>query len=203
MKNRLYISFILLLSVSIYLVAGTGGKKNLTETIASKESFSQFSSAVEKAGLQEFLNEKGTFTIFVPSDDAFDKLPQDKRDALLEPENKNALKLFLASHIISGRFNEELVSVHPMLKSLNGGYLKISKDGNDLRVNGTRINQTDILSGNGVIHVIDEVLMPKNYHSSKYHGCPYLQEAREKGCPYFSGKGKEAKQTRFSPGKAL
>ncbi len=130
---------------SIYSLASDGGFKTLT-------------AAIEAAGLQETLTEKGPFTVFAPTDEAFAKLPEGTVDLLLaDPE---ALKQVLLYHVTEGTVLAEDVVKLKDAKTLNGQKVAIrAEDG--VMINNAHVIKTDIMAGNGVIHVIDTVLLPE------------------------------------------
>jgi len=145
---------------------------NLVEIAASDDNFSTLVAAVKAAGLVEAL-QGGPLTIFAPVNSAFDKLPEGTVASLLEPENKDMLTSILTYHVISGKLMASDVvaaikggSGSAEVETLNGGKLTAKVvDGNVVLVdesgNMSTIIQTDVAGSNGVIHVIDSVVLPK------------------------------------------
>jgi uncharacterized surface protein with fasciclin (FAS1) repeats len=124
---------------------------------AKEAGFKTLSAAIAAAGLEEVLTNEGPFTVFAPTDEAFAKLPEGTVESLLE--DKEALKKVLLYHVVSGEVMASDVVEIDKAKMLNGQYIKIdTKDG--VRVNDARVIKTDIKADNGIIHVIDTVLLP-------------------------------------------
>lgn len=132
--------------------------KNIVETAIEKGSFSTLVSAVQAADLVETLSGKGPFTVFAPTDDAFKKLPSGTVENLLE--NKDELAKVLTYHVVSGKVMSKDVVKLTEAVTVEGS--KISFDTkNGVKVNSAKVIQADIETSNGVIHVIDEVLLPQ------------------------------------------
>ncbi|NRA67956.1 MAG: fasciclin domain-containing protein [Pseudobacteriovorax sp.] len=127
--------------------------------VASSAGFNTLVAAIEAAGLTETLKGDGPFTIFAPTDDAFAALPEGTLESLLQPENKQQLIDILSYHVVSGSLKAEAVLAESSLTSLEGSSISISSDGG-AKVNESSITATDVIAGNGVIHVIDKVLIP-------------------------------------------
>jgi uncharacterized surface protein with fasciclin (FAS1) repeats len=134
---------------------------DIVDTAVAAGSFTTLVAAVTAAGLVETLKGAGPFTVFAPSDDAFAKLPAGTVDDLVKPENKDKLTAILTLHVLSGAVHAADISgktLHPA--SVNGQILNV--DGTDgVTVNGAKVVSADIACTNGVIHVIDTVLLPK------------------------------------------
>ena len=116
--------------------------------------------AVTAAGLVETLKGKGPFTVFAPSDEAFAKLPAGTVESLCKPENISKLKAILTYHVVAGEVTASEVVKLKTAKTVNGGELKIHVADGKVTVNNAHVIQTDIMASNGVIHVIDTVVMP-------------------------------------------
>jgi uncharacterized surface protein with fasciclin (FAS1) repeats len=116
-------------------------------------------SAIEAAGLVETLQGEGPFTVFAPTDAAFGKLPPGTLDDLLKPENKKNLVSILAYHVVPGKFMAADVKTM-MAATVNGQQLTIKVEDGTVTVNGARVITTDVAADNGVIHIIDAVLLP-------------------------------------------
>lgn len=134
---------------------------NLVETATAAGSFTTLVAAVKAAGLAETLSGPGPFTVFAPTDDAFAKLPPGTVDGLLKPENKGKLVAILTYHVVPGALMAKEVLGASKLKTVQGQELSVSTKGSDVMVDGAKISKTDITASNGVIHVIDNVVMPK------------------------------------------
>jgi len=131
---------------------------------ASAGVFNTLLAAVTAADLAGVLNSKGPFTVFAPTDDAFAALPVGTIEFLLKPENKEQLIDILLYHVLSGKVLAEtainLASSNSMTAALNGDQLKLSLEGDVLKINESTVISTDVMASNGVIHVIDSVLLP-------------------------------------------
>ncbi len=141
-------------------------QKDVLGVAGDAGSFKTLAAAIDAAGLSEALRGKGPFTVFAPTDAAFKKLPPETLASLLKPENKETLAAILKLHVIPGReFAEEVVASAQTPKTLQGSALQVmSKDGKVMVSSGgstAMITATDINASNGVIHVIDTVLLPK------------------------------------------
>jgi len=131
----------------------------VVEIAAGNKDFSTLVAAVKAAGLAETLSGDGPFTVFAPTNEAFAKLPKGTVEDLLKPENKEKLTGILTYHVVPGKVLAADVKAGKV-KTVQGGELEIAtKDG--VTVNGAKVVQTDIVGKNGVIHVIDTVVLPK------------------------------------------
>jgi uncharacterized surface protein with fasciclin (FAS1) repeats len=139
--------------------AGTSSQ-NLVALAESNGSFTFLTKALKAAGLAETLQGKGPFTVFAPSDAAFAKLPQDAVQDLLKPENKEVLVKILQYHVVSGSVSSgDLKSGE--VKSIEGGPINVKVDPSaGVTVNDAKVVQPDIKASNGIIHVIDNVILP-------------------------------------------
>lgn len=118
--------------------------------------------AVKAAGLVPTLKSKGPFTVFAPTNAAFEKLPAGTVDTLLMPENKAALTDILTYHVVAGRYTSKDLKDGMTLKTVEGKEIMISIKDGKVWINGSAMVETaDVISSNGVTHVIDGVLMPK------------------------------------------
>jgi uncharacterized surface protein with fasciclin (FAS1) repeats len=134
--------------------------KTLVALAESNGSFSTLTKALKAAGLAETLQGKDNFTIFAPTDAAFSKLPQDAVRDLLLPENKEVLVKILTYHVVPGRvLSSDLKSGE--VKSIEGGAINVKVDpATGVKVNDASVTQADITGSNGVIHAIDQVILP-------------------------------------------
>jgi uncharacterized surface protein with fasciclin (FAS1) repeats len=133
---------------------------DIVDTAIAAGTFRTLVSAVQAAGLVETLRGTGPFTVFAPTDEAFAKLPTGTLDSLLKPENKSKLADILTLHVLSGRVVAADISGKELMPaSVQGEKLKV--DGTSgVTVNGAKVTKADIGCTNGVIHVIDAVLLP-------------------------------------------
>lgn len=174
MKKIVFIFTTLLFIASSNIVNAQEKKeKDIIDVAVSVDDFSTLVTAIKAAELVEALKEKGPFTVFAPTNAAFGKIESKVLSSLLEPANKSKLASVLTYHVISGKYSAE--NVMKALKkaggtieltTLNGAKLKIRKgtDGiylKDERGKYSQITSTDVMASNGVIHVIDTVVMPK------------------------------------------
>src|ERR1044072_4013091 len=144
-------------------VAGNSVATNdLVDTAVAAGQFKTLAAALEAAGLIDALKGNGPFTVFAPTDEAFAKLPAGTVETLLKPENKEKLKAILLYHVVPGNVTADQVTKlnGQSVKTLQGSSIKV-KTSHGVRVDNAKVTQTDIKASNGVIHVIDTVLMPK------------------------------------------
>jgi uncharacterized surface protein with fasciclin (FAS1) repeats len=123
-------------------------------------SFNTLVAAVKAAGLVETLQGKGPFTVFAPTDEAFAKLPAGTVESLLKPENKEKLIAILTYHVVPGKVMAADVKTM-MAKTVNGQELNIKAAYGKVMINEAKVVKTDVAASNGVIHVIDTVVLPK------------------------------------------
>lgn len=168
MFNKKYSFRSVFVSLTFLLLFVTGcshmvtGKKSMdiVDTAASAGSFNTLVAAVKAADLVDTLKSDGPFTVFAPTDEAFSKLPAGTLESLLKPENKSKLVSILTYHVVSGKvLAKDVVNLHSA-KTVNGKELKIDVSGNKVMVDNATVVKTDIIATNGVIHVIDEVMLP-------------------------------------------
>lgn len=135
---------------------------DIVDTAVAAGSFKTLVAAVQAAGLVDTLKGKGPFTVFAPSDAAFAKLPAGTVENLIKPENKNVLAGILKFHVVSGKvMAADVAGKHSHPASVQGEALNV--DGtHGVTVNGAKVTSADISCTNGVIHVIDTVIMPKH-----------------------------------------
>jgi uncharacterized surface protein with fasciclin (FAS1) repeats len=133
---------------------------NILETAAAKGSFKTFGRAVERAGLSETLRGTGPFTVFAPTDAAFDKLPPGRLEVLFKPENKAELVSLLNYHVVAGRKSMADVGKWEAARTVNGQSAPIKMTGDKVTIDGAQISSADIESSNGILHGIDKVNIP-------------------------------------------
>jgi len=136
-------------------------KMDIVDTAVSAGSFNTLVAAVKAADLVETLKGEGPFTVFAPTDDAFAKLPEGTLDDLLKPENKEKLQAILTYHVVPGKVMAKEVTGLDSAKTVNGQKISIKTDHGTVMVNDAKVVKTDIVCTNGVIHVIDTVILPK------------------------------------------
>jgi len=146
---------------SINANAASASSNDDIVAVASKAgSFTTLVAAIKAAGLVETLQGTGPFTVFAPTDEAFAKLPKGTLEDLLKPENKAKLAGILTYHVVPGKVMAADVKTM-MAKTVNGQELDIKVNDGAVTVNKAKVSKTDVPASNGVIHVIDSVLMPK------------------------------------------
>jgi uncharacterized surface protein with fasciclin (FAS1) repeats len=133
---------------------------NIAEAAMGNNKLKTLVMALQAAGLAETLKGSGPFTVFAPTDEAFAKLDASTLTTLLKPENKEQLAMILKYHVVSGEVSAADVMKMTSAKTLEGEDLTIKVDGSTVMVNNAKVIMTDIKTKNGVIHVIDTVLMP-------------------------------------------
>lgn len=140
-------------------MASTTALHDIVDTAVAAGSFTTLVAAVTAAGLGETLKGAGPFTVFAPSDDAFAKLPAGTVESLVKPENKDKLTSILTLHVVPGKVMAADITGPLQPASVNGEKLNITTDGG-VTVNGAKVTAADVEASNGVIHVIDTVLLP-------------------------------------------
>jgi uncharacterized surface protein with fasciclin (FAS1) repeats len=148
----------ILTGISLALALGTAQAADIVDTAKSAGSFNTLVTAVQAAGLVETLKGPGPFTVFAPTDEAFAKIPKEKLDALLK--DKAALTKVLTYHVVPGKVMAKDVKAGPV-KTVEGSSLSVTTTGGNVAVDQANVTKTDIVADNGVIHVIDAVVMPK------------------------------------------
>jgi uncharacterized surface protein with fasciclin (FAS1) repeats len=135
--------------------------KDIVDTAVAAGSFGTLAAALTAAGLVETLKGEGPFTVFAPTDAAFAKLPAGTVDNLLKPENKDQLTKILTYHVVAGSVKAADVVKLTEAKTVQGQSVQIAVNDGKVSVDGATVTATDIAASNGVIHVIDSVMMPK------------------------------------------
>ena len=162
MLKRLMVIVAVVAALAIPASAATaaGGGKNIVETAAGSKQFSTLVSLVKKAGLVGTLSGKGPYTVFAPTNAAFAKVPKKTLNELLE--NKSLLRKVLLYHVLPGKVPASKVVTLESAKTAEGASVQFSVRGKSAFVNESKIIKTDIAASNGVIHVINTVLIPPN-----------------------------------------
>ncbi len=141
--------------------ASTTAKSDIVDTAVGAGQFNTLAAALKAAGLVDTLKGPGPFTVFAPTDEAFAKLPKGTVEDLLKPENKAKLTSILTYHVVSGKVGASDVVKLTSAKTVQGQDLKIAAADGKVKVDGANVVKTDIECSNGLIHVIDSVIMPK------------------------------------------
>lgn len=165
--KKLIISGLFFLATLIALpgaMAGSMGdqksqdSKDIVDTAVSAGSFNTLATALKAGDLVETLKGSGPFTVFAPTDEAFAKLPEGTLEALLKDKDK--LRAILTYHVVPGKVMAAQVVTIDEAKTVNGKKIKVSKQDDGVQVDKAKVVKTDIVASNGVIHVIDTVLIP-------------------------------------------
>lgn len=156
-------AFVAIFAISLSaLPAKAANDKDIVDTAASAGQFNTLVTAVKEAGLVETLKGKGPYTVFAPTDAAFDKLPPGTVESLLKPENKEKLTQILTYHVIPGKvMSSDIAGKKLDVETVEGSTLSIDAT-NGVMVNDAKVVKPDVTASNGVIHAIDAVLMPKS-----------------------------------------
>lgn len=133
---------------------------NIVDVAADTPDLSTLVEAVTAAGLAETLQGEGPFTVFAPTNAAFDALPAGELDRLLEPANKEELANILTYHVVEGEVMSSDLTDGQKAKTLEGGTLTVTINGKTVKINDATVATADVPASNGVVHVIDQVLLP-------------------------------------------
>jgi uncharacterized surface protein with fasciclin (FAS1) repeats len=148
-------------AVSSLALSAQAYAADIVDTAVAAGNFKTLVAAVQAAGLVDTLKGAGPFTVFAPTDEAFAKLPAGTVEDLLKPENKDKLVAILTYHVVPGKvMAADVAGKETMAKSVQGGEITVNGT-NGVKVDGATVVQADIAADNGVIHVIDAVIMPK------------------------------------------
>ena len=163
-KSPIFTAFtVLAFFVSATAFAGSYGhkKSDIVDTAVAAGNFTTLAAALEAGGLIETLKSDGPFTVFAPTDEAFAKLPAGTIEGLLKPESKDKLVGILTYHVVLGKVKAADVVKLDSATTANGSDVRISVQQGSVFVNDARVTATDIGASNGVIHVIDTVILPE------------------------------------------
>jgi len=163
MKNRIAKLAIAALA-AVGLTAGAmsvrAANQDIVDTAVAAGDFKTLAAALNAAGLVDTLKGPGPFTVFAPTDEAFAKLPAGTVENLLKPENKDQLVAILTYHVVPGTVMAADVVKLDEAKTVNGKMLTVTTDGGSVMINDAKVTAADIQASNGVIHVIDHVVLP-------------------------------------------
>jgi len=155
-----YLPILLAGALAITVASSTASAADIIETAAAGN-FNTLVAAVKAAGLVDTLKGPGPFTVFAPTDEAFAQLPPGTLESLLKPENKAKLQSILTYHVVSGKvMAQDVVKLHSA-KTVEGQDITIKTMNGHVMVDSASVTKTDIVTSNGVIHVIDSVLLPR------------------------------------------
>lgn len=149
-------------SLAMLTACGMIGGDDIVDVAASNGNFNTLVAAVQAAGLEDTLRSEGPFTVFAPTDAAFAALPAGTVEDLLKPENKDQLVSILTYHVLPGAVKaSDVIGAETHVDTVNGQSVTVDGTGDTVTVNNATVTATDIEASNGVIHVIDTVLLPK------------------------------------------
>jgi uncharacterized surface protein with fasciclin (FAS1) repeats len=151
------------LAAPIALSAGLAKAADIVDTAVGAGQFKTLAAALQAAGLVDTLKGPGPFTVFAPTDAAFAKLPPGTVETLLKPENKQQLVSVLTYHVVPGKVTSgDIAGKRTAAKTVQGQELAIDATGGGVKVNNANVAQPDVMASNGVIHVIDTVVLPRS-----------------------------------------
>jgi uncharacterized surface protein with fasciclin (FAS1) repeats len=156
----IYLPTLLAGALALTLGSTIASAADIVDTAVAAK-FNTLVAAVKAAGLVDTLKGPGPFTVFAPTDEAFAKLPPGTLETLLQPENKAKLKSILLYHVVAGKVTAEEVMKMDSAKTAEGQNVSIKVVNGGVMVNNAHVIKADIMTSNGVIHVIDTVLLPK------------------------------------------
>jgi uncharacterized surface protein with fasciclin (FAS1) repeats len=157
----LAVATVLAIQPAMLANAGCGTcDKTIVENAVENDDFSTLVAAVKAGGLVEALSGEGPFTVFAPTNEAFAKLPEGTVKSLLKPENKDKLVAILKLHVVKGVVKASDVVKLKEAKTLGGETVKIKVEGDKVMINGAQVVKTDIKCKNGMLHVVDSVILP-------------------------------------------
>ena len=160
--TKLALAAVTVLGLTVGAMSARAADKDVVDTAVAAGQFQTLAAALDAAGLVETLKGSGPFTVFAPTDEAFAKLPAGTVENLLKPENKDQLVAILTYHVVPGAVMAAEVVGLDEAQTVNGKTLKLTSNGGTVMVNDAKVTATDISASNGVIHVIDSVVLPPN-----------------------------------------
>ena len=158
--TNVVVAALAVIALSFGSMNARAAEKDIVDTAVAAGQFKTLAAALNAAGLVETLKGDGPFTVFAPTDEAFAKLPAGAVDNLLKPENKDQLVAVLTYHVVPGTVKAADVVKLDEAKTVNGKMVEIKVEGDTAMVNDAKVTKADIVASNGVIHVIDTVIMP-------------------------------------------
>lgn len=159
---KLAVAAVAAMGLVVGSTAARSTEQNIVDTAISAGQFNTLVTALKAAGLVDTLKGPGPFTVFAPTDAAFAKLPAGTVEKLLKPENKAQLTAILTYHVVPGTVMAADVVKLKEAKTVNGKMIAVKVNGSAVMINDAKVSATDIAATNGVIHVIDSVILPPN-----------------------------------------
>lgn len=181
-----YITALITAGLALASVAWAAPKNDIVDTAKQAGSFNTLVAAVEAAGLVDALKGDGPLTVFAPTDEAFAKLPKGTVESLLKPENKDKLVDILTYHVVSGEVPFKAAVGLDSATALNTKDIAVQVRDGRLVLNESRVIKNDIKTSNGIIHVIDTVLLPPSDPDQKEVAAMLMNKAISKGVPLFN-----------------
>jgi uncharacterized surface protein with fasciclin (FAS1) repeats len=161
MKTMITFTSLVLVGILAAAPAPAQQRTNIVDTAAAAGSFTTLAKALTAADLVATLEGPGPFTVFAPNDEAFAKLPASTLESLLKPENKDKLRRVLTYHVVAGEVRAADVVKLQSAKAVSGDTITVTVKDGKVRVDDANVTKADIQASNGVIHVIDAVILPK------------------------------------------
>lgn len=171
MKKQIF-SLMSMLMLAVFSVYANGDKNNsdtpkkenqamdIVDLASSQDNLSTLVAAVKAAGLVETLKGDGPFTVFAPTNEAFEALPAGTLEMLLKPENKDKLVAILTYHVVSGEVESTGLSDGMSVATVEGNEIDVAIEGESVMINEASVVSADVAASNGVVHVIDQVILP-------------------------------------------
>ncbi|HYI28670.1 MAG TPA: fasciclin domain-containing protein [Bradyrhizobium sp.] len=161
MKSKIaYLAGAAVAALNVAVSSAGAAEADLVDTALASGQFQTLAAALDAAGLVETLKGPGPFTVFAPTDEAFAKLPEGTVETLLQSENKDQLTAILTYHVVPGEVTAAEVAGLKSAETVNGGTLEIDASNGAVMVNDANVTATDIMATNGIIHIIDAVVLP-------------------------------------------
>ena len=160
--SKLAFAALTVVGLAVGALSARAANQDIVDTAVAAGDFKTLAAALNAAGLVETLKGPGPFTVFAPTDEAFAQLPAGTVENLLKPENKDRLIAILTYHVVPGEVMAADVVKLDEAKTVNGKMLTVRTDGGSVMVDDAKVTATDIPASNGVIHVIDRVILPAN-----------------------------------------
>ncbi|HSR72093.1 MAG TPA: fasciclin domain-containing protein [Kiloniellales bacterium] len=160
--TKLAVAAVAAMGLTLGAMGARAAEKDIVETAVAAGQFQTLAAALDAAGLIETLKGPGPFTVFAPTDEAFAKLPAGTVETLLKPENKDQLVAILTYHVVPGAVMAADVVKIDRAETVNGKMLAVETHGGSVMINEAKVTASDIAASNGVIHVIDSVVLPPN-----------------------------------------
>jgi uncharacterized surface protein with fasciclin (FAS1) repeats len=153
----------LIIAATMLALTKPAAAADIVDTASSAGSFNTLVAAVKAAGLVETLKGEGPFTVFAPTDEAFKKLPPGTVENLLKPENKAKLTKIVTYHVVPGKVTSgQLAGKRTQAKTVEGESIALDSTGRAVKVENATVSTPDVMASNGVIHIIDTVMMPRS-----------------------------------------